>query len=113
MTVVKQYRQTPTYTQPLTQANNTHPSWYRLFQDLHTGKPPQAENAVTLTGSPFTYSAGIAGFLIVTGGTVSLIKFVRNGTYTTGQTSGTFPLSAGDSLIITYSGAPIVTFVPQ
>jgi len=113
--VIKQYRQAPTYDQPIAVGNNTHPSWYRFFQSLQVGTPPQAESSITVTTSPFTYTASMGGFVIVHGGTVSQISFSRtSGTsYITGQTTGTFPVSAGDSIIITYSGAPTVTWVPQ
>jgi hypothetical protein len=113
--MTKQYRTPPTYTQQLIYGNNMHAAWYRFFQALQLGIPPQAEIAITVTASPFTYSATMAGFVIVHGGTVSQISFSRtSGTsYVTGQTSGTFPVSAGDSLIVTYSSAPTVTMVPQ
>jgi len=110
----KQYRQAPTYTQPISNGTNTQPSWYRFFQAIHIGTPPQAESSITVTASPFTYTASMGGFVIVHGGTVSQISFSRtSGTsYITGQTTGTFPVSAGDSVIVTYSGLPTITFVP-
>ena len=86
---------------------------FSFIQQLFTGVPPANEAPVTLTGSPFTYNATRKGFAIVQGGTVSMVQFNRtSANYNTGQTQGVFPLSAGDSLIITYSGAPAVTFVP-
>jgi hypothetical protein len=111
----QQYRQAPTYNQPISVGNSTHPSWYRFFQALQSGTPPQAESPITVTASPFTYTASQGGFVIVHAGTVSQIAFSRtSGTsYITGQTTGTFPVSAGDSVIVTYSGAPTITFVPQ
>ena len=50
----------------------------------------------------------------MSGGTVSLIRFTRNGTniYNTGQTSGMFAPNAADRLIVTYSAPPTITFVP-
>lgn len=104
----------PTFDQPLVDRNTTSKVWYFFFKSLYTGASPGPEGPVTLTGSPFTYSATQRGFLIVQGGTVSLVQFSRGSTnYTTGQTQGCFPVSAGDRLIINYSVAPTVTFVPQ
>lgn len=92
----------------------TSKDWYFFWAGLFQGLAPAIEKAVTLTGSPFTYAAVAKGSLIVSGGTVSLIQFTRNGTtlYNTGQTSGMFTLNAADRLIITYTVAPTVTFVP-
>jgi hypothetical protein len=107
------YRQVPTYTQPLSNQGATSSSYYRWFQDIDKGTPPESESSVTLTGSPFVYTATNKGFLIITGGSVSSVTFKRVNVYSAGQTSGTFPVSAGDVITITYSSAPIVTFVPQ
>jgi hypothetical protein len=110
-----QYAQLPTYGQPLHVKELPAKVWYRFFSDLHTGQPPAAEYAVTPKASPFSFVAPVKGSLIVTGGTVSLIRFSRNGTtfYATGQISGMFALNAGDTLAVTYSVAPTLTFVPQ
>lgn len=110
-----QYRQVPTYNEPRLTGKVTSSSWYRFDQGMHLGTPPGAEIPVTVGDSPFTYQAKIGGFAIVTGGTVSSIHFTRNGTttYDTGLTQGTIPLSNGDSLVVTHTGAPHITFVPQ
>lgn len=110
-----QFNTTPTFDQPLNEKGLTSKIWYRFFQSLAKGIPPAAEVTVTATGSPYTYTAAQKGFLIVQGGTVSLIQVSRTaGTnHATGITQGVFPLSAGDSLVINYSVAPNLTFVPQ
>lgn len=92
----------------------TGKDWYRFWAGLFQGLAPGLESGVTLSGSPFTYTAAAKGSVIVSGGTVSLIQFTRNGTtlYNTGQTSGMFTLNAADRLIITYTVAPTVTYVP-
>lgn len=110
-----QYRTVPTYGVDITTDENTSSVWYRWFQDIDKGTPPAPEAAVVVTASPYTYTAVQKGFVIVTGGTVSLIRFSRvSGTaYATGQTAGIFPLSFGDMLTITYTVIPTVTFVPQ
>ena len=105
----------PTYDQSLIEGKNTSSIWYRFLQAEYKGNPPADVQNVIPGTSPWTYTTQQKGFVIVTGGTVSLIQFSRGtGTnYATGQTSGLFPLSAGDSLVINYTVAPTVTFVPQ
>jgi hypothetical protein len=110
-----QFRQVPTYTVPLSKGENTTSAWYRYLQQNELGTPPSSEVAVTVTASPFVYTAPKKGFVIVTGGTVSLITFSRTtGTfYNTGQTSGTFPVASNDQLKVTYSVLPTTfIFVP-
>lgn len=108
----------PNFPTPLqvqtTQGPVTGKDWYRFWAALFQGLAPALETGVTPSASPFTYSATVKGSLIVSGGTVSLIQFTRNGTafYNTGQTSGMFTLNAADSLVITYAVAPTITFVP-
>ena len=107
------YRTVPTYKQQLVTNAETTPSWYRFWQDTDKGVPPADEVSVPVGPSPFTYTAPRAGSVIVYGGTVVSIEFVRSSVHVTGQTSGMFPVSLGDGITITYSGAPTVTFVPQ
>jgi len=112
--VTQQYSAIPAYEQRLLgPMQNTQSVWYRFFNQLWTGVPPSAETAIAVTASPFTYAAPKRGFVIVNGGTVSLIKFTRSASYTTGQTQGVFPVSSGDMLTVTYSALPTMTFVPQ
>jgi hypothetical protein len=106
------YRALPTYTQPLQTGPNLSASWYRWMHDTDVGTPPSAETAVAVTASPFAYQAAKKGFLIITGGTVSLVQFTRVDTYSTGMVSGMFPVDLGDTITVTYSGAPTITFVP-
>jgi len=109
---IGQYRTPPNYVEPIVEGTNTSQSYYRFFQAVDQGIPPALETAVTVGGSPFTYTAQHGGFMIITGGMVSDVSFVRGTSYTTGQTAGVFPLSFGDQLVVTYSGAPTMTFVP-
>ncbi len=105
----------PQYPQPIAdKSGTTNKAWYQFFQSVWNGIPPTSESTVTVTSSPFTYTAPRGGFVIVQGGTVSLVQW-RRGTvnHTTGATQGPFPVSSGDALVITYSGTPNVTFVPQ
>lgn len=111
-TVVRQWREVPTYTTPVSEKGNTTTSYYRFLHDINIGNPPAAEASITVGASPFSYTAPRGGVVIVYGGSVSVVSFTRVGTYTTGQTQGMFTLGAGDILTVTYSGAPTMTFAP-
>lgn len=88
-----------------------------LAQDATLPDPPpraQPAQSVALGASPFTYSAAFDGTIVVTGGTVSALTLIRQGTsVATGLTTGLIPLSRLDQLQITYSVAPTVTFLPR
>lgn len=92
--------------------------WYIFFYNLYlavTEGLPQAATAITVTPSPMTYAAVIRGQAHVSGGTVSVIEFSRNGTdwYDTGITVGFVQMDRGDQLRVTYSVAPNMTFFPM
>lgn len=112
---MKQYNAIPQNTQAFLEKGVMARVWYFFLQGLWKGTPPSAESAIAAGVSPYTYTSASRGFLIVQGGTVSLVQFSRDGitNYTTGQTAGCFPLSQGDSLVVTYSVAPTLTWVPQ
>lgn len=90
-------------------------SFYRFLNNLFKsagGNGPTS--SISPSGSPFTYTAAMAGQVIVNGGTVSAIALSRDGTnfFTLGVTQGIFLLKPQDELKVTYSGAPTMTFVP-
>lgn len=89
--------------------------WFRFFERMFD-KPP-SESGITLTGSPFLTRATQDGFVIVEGGTVSLIELLRGSsvitTYALGATAGQFVVKNGDAIQITYTVAPTVTFFPD
>jgi hypothetical protein len=71
------FRTAPSYTEPLQTKGNTTASWYRWVQNMDQGLPPSGELAISVSASPWIYTAPLNGFVIVTGGTVSLIQFSR------------------------------------
>ncbi len=105
----------PTYQEPLETDGVTTRGWYAFWAGLFSGQPNGLVSAISPSGSPFSYVAPVGGNVIVSGGTVSQILYSRDGStfYGTGQTSGMFPLSQGDTLKVTYSAAPTMTFVPR
>lgn len=110
----QQFNSIPTYQTPLVNGRVTQSSWYRFWQGIFTGAAPGAESPVTPGASPYTYTAPFRGFLIVQGGTVSLIEFSRGGTTyrNVGVTAGAIPANSQDLIRITYTVAPTLTFVP-
>ncbi len=93
-----------------------------LYRDItnrgtsEVSNTPKSFATVTLTGSPFTLTnTGLnEESVIVSGGTVTNIEFIRSATaLTTGQISGIFTLSANDAIRITYSVAPTVRIITR
>lgn len=90
--------------------------WYLFFEGLYRmGAGPRADAATVAVGaSPYSYTATGFGTLAVTGGTVSLIELGRNGAFIdVGFASGLVPVSPSDVVRITYTVAPVVTFVER
>lgn len=87
-----------------------------LAQDAFLPDPaPLAQPAAVISvgGSVFTWVAPANGVAAITGGTVSLIRIIRQTvTVATGLTAGLFPVSRLDQIAITHSGAPTMTFLP-
>ena len=112
--MANQFNLLPNYTTPLTVERNISKDWYFFFAGLFRGLAPGNVTDVTLTGSPFTFTAPAKGFVVVTGGTVSSVEFSRDNTtfYPMGATSGSFTLGAADLLRVTYTVPPTMVFVP-
>lgn len=75
---------------------------------------PAAQPAITVSpsASPFTYTALFNGVLSVTGGTVSAISIIRQGTtVATGITAGLVHVRRSDQVRVTYTSAPTVVFL--
>jgi hypothetical protein len=105
----------PNYRQAISQKGVTERTWYQFFNDVWKGRPQGDIQPITVGTSPFTYQVTSKGFMVVKGGTVSLIQFTRDGitNVNTGITAGCIPLSQGDSIIVTYSVTPTMTWIPQ
>lgn len=83
--------------------------------DLLPDPIPQAQPAqsITVGVSPFVYTAPFSGSVAITGGTVSNISIIRQGvTIATGMIAGLIPISRTDQVQVTYTGAPIMNFLP-
>lgn len=66
---------------------------------------------VTVSASPFTYTATAGGALAISGGTVSGVTLTRAGV-SVPVAVGTIPLRNGDAVAITYTATPTVNFIP-
>jgi hypothetical protein len=107
------FRVVPTFSQAITPGYKNDSVWYRYFQANEQGEPPANESQITVQPSPFSFIAPTKGFVMISGGAVNLVQFNRSGTnINTGQTNGTFPVSLGDTIRVTFSGKPVMTFVP-
>jgi hypothetical protein len=109
-----QYRQAPQFETPLMDDKQTTSKfWYRYFQASETGQPPTGETAITVTASPFVYTAPRKGYVIVSGGTITNIQISRSGTYySMGASANSYPVAANDMLKVTYTGIPTMVFFP-
>lgn len=69
---------------------------------------------VTTGASPYTYAATAVGHLVVDGGTVTALSLKR-GTQSVSLPVSTplVPMDNGDSLVITYTSAPTLTWIPR
>lgn len=88
--------------------------WYLFMQAISGALAATSADPapVTVGASPFTQAAANDGIAIVSGGTVSLIEYGRNGIFrSVGQVAGEFFMFAGDSLRITYTVVPTVNFI--
>lgn len=87
--------------------------WYQFLARLAqlTAESPMTQPAVG--ASPFVYTAGTIGDAFISGGTVSSIVLSRSGVSITCQSNQFIPMAAGDTLTVTHTGAPTMTFVPS
>jgi hypothetical protein len=87
--------------------------WYQFLARLAQLTPSSPFSTPTVEASPWTYTAGTIGDLFVTGGTVSAIVLSRSGASVTVLTNRFIPMAANDTVTITYTVLPTVTFVPS
>lgn len=105
----------PTYQSPLEVQGATTRGWYTFWLGLLQGQPSGTPVGITVGVSPFSYVAPNGGNVVVSGGTVSQIAFSRDGInfYVTGVTAGMIPVSQFDTVKVTYTVKPTMTFIPR
>jgi len=73
-----------------------------------------APESVTVTASPYDFEAGRDGYLVVTGGTVTKQEYGRGAVFTdVGLLTSMLTIQLGDSIRVTYSALPTLTFIPR
>lgn len=102
----------PAQGQPIADSSGRVTTPWQVFFNALVGAPG-AIVSVTPTASPFSYMASGTGSLRVTGGTVSSIVLTRSAATVSFGTTATVPVANGDTVTITYSVAPTVSFVPS
>ena len=69
---------------------------------------------VTVGASPYSYTASRDGYLAVTGGTVTKQEYGRTGVFTdVGLLTSMLPILQGDTMRVTYTAVPTITFIPR
>lgn len=112
----QQFNQLPQYTNSiLTNGGKMVQAWYRFHNNVLKGTPPADISPVAVGPSPFLYTTTQGGFIVVQGGTVTMISTQRGtgAPVNSGVTQGHINISAGDSAIIVYTTKPNITFFPQ
>lgn len=87
--------------------------WYQFLTRLAQLTAETPMSAVTVGASPFIYTPSTIGNLFITGGTVSSIVLTRSAISITCQKDQFIPMAANDTVTVTYSVKPTVTFVPS
>lgn len=102
----------PNQNSPFVQLPNGRivPPWNSYLQQF-TQQPPNII-PITVTASPFSYTAREPGHVVVEGGTVSLVQLTR-GSVTVTVLTNIVPVSIGDTVGITYSVLPTIKFIPM
>jgi hypothetical protein len=84
--------------------------WIQYLQQF-TQAPPSVIG-VTVSASPFAYTAKEPGFIFVNGGTVSNISFARGSIVLNFTGQKLVPVSINDIVTVTYSVLPTISFIP-
>ena len=85
-----------------------------LFFDL---KNRYAGNPISITAgaTPYTYTSSMNGSIMVSGGALSNVQFIRNGTTVSlGSFRGAIPVQPGDSVVFTFTAGspPTLALIP-
>lgn len=114
------FRDNPTFGLPTPQLAAVDPSsgkwsdtWYRFLVRLAQLSAGQPFHPLSVGASPFTYTARTIGHVFVTGGTVSAVSLARSGTALAVPPDTFIPVAANDSVTVTYSVLPDMTFIPS
>jgi hypothetical protein len=87
--------------------------WYQFFTRLQQLTAERAIAAITVGTSPFVYTPSTIGNIFVSGGTVSSIVLARDTVTLTCPENVFIPVAANDTVTVTYTVKPTMTFVPS
>jgi hypothetical protein len=88
-------------------------AWYQFLTRLQQLSAERQIAPVTVGSSPFVYTASTIGNLFVSGGAVSSVVLSRSGVNLTVPSGIFIPLAADDTVTVTYTVLPTMTFVPS
>lgn len=90
-------------------------SWYRFLHGLVQGTPPDNISTLTLLPSPMMWTAPYMGYVVATGGTFTSVTLSRDPTLKPINLplTGTYHVSRNDVLTFSYTGTPLLQFIPQ
>lgn len=89
------------------------PTWYQFLVRLAQLSAERPIAPVDVGASPFVYTAFTIGHIFITGGTVSAISLERSGVALAVPADIFIPVAANDTVTVTYSGLPDMTFIPS
>lgn len=87
--------------------------WYQWAVRISQLSAERPIAAIAVGVSPFVYTSSTIGHLLVSGGTVSSIVLDRSGVDVACTKDVFIPMAANDTVTVTYSVLPTVTFVPN
>lgn len=89
------------------------PDLWKAVQGSYLTAPNTPPSSVTVGTSPVTLVATDPGFYVITGGAITMLTLTRQSlTVNLPTTLMQVVVSAGDTLTVTYTSAPTVTFWP-
>lgn len=112
------FRSNPTFGLPsrtlgLNSGGAPQDTWYQFFVRLAQLSAERPIEPISVGVSPFTYTARTIGHVYVAGGTVSAVSLERSGVALAVPTDIFIPVAANDTVTVTYSGLPDMTFIPS
>lgn len=87
--------------------------WYQWVTRISQLSAERPIAPITVGASPFVYTASTIGNIFISGGTVASIVLGRSGVNLTCPENIFIPVAANDTVTVTYSVKPTMTFVPS
>jgi hypothetical protein len=87
--------------------------WYQFLVRLSQLSAERPIAPVPVGASPFVYTASTIGNIFISGGMVSAIALKRSGVNLACPENIFIPVAANDTVIVTYTGLPTMTFIPS